>query len=220
MPNEKNIETEEEFVKNKGQIDIESLIQDQDKHFVSEDMATLLSDMEQGLQRAANIVQNMTVFSRLDGDKKRMFDVNECIRSSYNLVKKQINAKASLFLDLQELPDVEMKVGKINQVLTNLLINASQAMTSRGTIKVFSKVKDNTVLVYISDTGCGIAPNAITKVFDPFYTTKKEQEGTGLGLAISYDIVKEHGGDLHVSSMLGKGSLFTLTLPVKTAVLH
>lgn len=217
---EKTVNTEDQTVKNKLQTDIQSLLLEQDMHFVSEDMADLLSDMEEGLQRVTDIVQNMSVFSRVDGDKKQFFNINDCIMSTHKMVKKQVTAKADLTLDLQELPDVEINVGKINQVLTNLLINASQAMKTRGEIKVFTKLKDNKVLVYISDNGCGIAPAALTKIFDPFYTTKKEGEGTGLGLAISYDIVKEHGGELKVSSKQDKGTVFTLSLPLKTAVLH
>ena len=162
----------------------------------------------------------MSVFSRVDGDIKQFFNINDCIRSTYKMVKKQVSEKADLTLDLQEVPEVEMNVGKINQVITNLIINASQAMISRGTIKVFSKLKDNNIVVYVSDTGCGIPQAALDKIFDPFYTTKKEGEGTGLGLAISYDIIAEHGGELNVSSKENKGTVFTLTLPITNSVLH
>jgi two-component system NtrC family sensor kinase len=90
----------------------------------------------------------------------------------------------------------------------------------KGSILISSRVVDKQILIYVTDTACGIEPSALKKVFDPFYTTKKEGEGTGLGLAISYDIIKEHNGDLAVSSELGKGSQFTISLPLTNAVLH
>lgn len=213
---------EDETVKNKLQTDIQSIIIDQDMQFVSEDMDVLLSDMEEGLQRVTDIVQNMSVFARVDSDHKQLFDINDCIRSTYKMVEKQVSEKAEIRLELSDLPHIEINVGKINQVFTNLIINAAQAIESnkQGVILVSSRVVDKQILIYVSDTGCGIEPSALKKVFDPFYTTKKEGEGTGLGLAISYDIIKEHNGDLAVSSDLGNGSQFTITLPLTNALLH
>jgi signal transduction histidine kinase len=213
-------DTEESSVKKQLETELQGFMQEQDMHFVSEDMQALLSDMEEGLQRVTDIVQNMSVFSRVNSEETQMFNINRCIESTFKMVKKQLKEKAEITLELNEVPDVEMNVGKINQVLTNLLINASQSIQSYGKIKVCSKLKDNQITVFVSDTGCGIEKSALDKIFDPFYTTKKEGEGTGLGLAISYDIVQEHGGKLSAASAVGKGTVFTLNLPLKTTVIH
>jgi signal transduction histidine kinase len=109
---------------------------------------------------------------------------------------------------------VEINVGKICQVLTNLFINAGQAIDQHGVITVESYCHNDLVYVVISDNGHGIAPENVTRLFDPFFTTKPEGQGTGLGLAISFGIAQEHGGDLSVQSEEGKGSHFTLSLPV------
>lgn len=207
-------------MKTKIQIDIESMAIDQDLQFVNDDMHGLLSHMEEGLQRVADIVQNITLFAQDNSDNKQFFDINSCIKYTCKMFNRQVNQSTSLALLLQDLPQVEICVDKINQLLTNLLLNAAESIQDNGEIKVISKVKDQQILIHVCDNGSGIPAYAIHKIFDPFYTTKKEGEGTGLGLAISYDIVKEHGGNLTVSSELGKGTVFTIALPLRNAVLH
>ena len=111
-----------------------------------------------------------------------------------------------------------MNVGKISQVITNLLINGAQAIEEtgrRGKLKVRTKANSNgTVELIVSDNGCGISDENLQKIFNPFFTTKDEDAGTGLGLWISYDIATEHEGMLSVESELYTGTEFTLTLPV------
>ncbi len=215
------LEVEEQPVKKQLLLEIESEIQDQDVVFVSQDMESLLTEMEEGLQRVSDIVQSMTVFSRTNSnDKLQSFNLNDCIESTFKMVNKQISETADLFLELSDVPDVYINVGKINQVIINILINASQAMKTRGIIKVISKIQDNCIQVKIMDNGCGIPEFQLSKIFDPFFTTKKEGEGTGLGLAISYDIMKEHGGSLEVESEVDKGTTVTLNFPVKDTVIH
>jgi two-component system NtrC family sensor kinase len=111
---------------------------------------------------------------------------------------------------------VVFDLDKMNQVFINLLINAIHAIGSDGEIQVTTSLPPNrdAVQIQIEDTGKGIPAEIIDFIFDPFFTTKKTGEGTGLGLSISYGIVKEHGGDIHVESVPGKGAVFTVTLPV------
>src|SRR5690606_10410438 len=103
-----------------------------------------------------------------------------------------------------------------NQVFLNLITNAAQAIETHGEIAVTTKLHDpNHVAVRISDTGCGIPPELIGKIRDPFFTTKEVGTGTGLGLSIVDEIVRAHGGRLEIESQVGKGSAFTVVLPIK-----
>jgi signal transduction histidine kinase len=103
---------------------------------------------------------------------------------------------------------------QINQVVMNLLTNAEQAITGRGTITVRTGVDADTVWIEVQDTGCGIAPDKQARIFEPFYTSKPVGQGTGLGLSISFGIVQRHGGSITVKSEHDVGSTFRVTLPI------
>ena len=194
--------------------DLKALCENEDFDFISEDAKELLIDIKEGLARVIDIVQNMSVFSRVDSDAKQIFNVNRCIETTAKMAKKQIERQGSIKLILGKLPDTLINVGKINQVLTNLIVNAAQAIEENGQVIVKSRQEGDKLKITVVDTGKGIAEAHLERIFDPFFTTKPEGEGTGLGLSISFDIVKEHGGQLSVSSKVGKGTIFTIILPV------
>ena len=110
-----------------------------------------------------------------------------------------------------------MDTDQIQQVFINIILNAAEAMTKGGTLTIGSRMSDDGEFINISftDTGPGISEVHREKIFDPFFTTK--EHGTGLGLSISYGIIEQHGGTISVESSIGKGSVFTIQLPVKTA---
>nr|WP_136251234.1 ATP-binding protein [Ningiella ruwaisensis] len=195
--------------------DLKSLVKTENLAFVSQDASDLIRDVREGVNRVIEIVQNMTVFSRVDSDKKQLFDINRCVETTVKMAKKQIEAKGQIQLVLGKLPQTCVNVGKINQVLTNLLVNASQAISENGKVIIKTSSTEKRVKITVADTGVGIPQEYIDKIFDPFFTTKAEGEGTGLGLSISFDIIKEHGGQLSVSSKPGKGTVFTILLPVQ-----
>ena len=116
--------------------------------------------------------------------------------------------------DYGELPSVVCLPSQLNQVFLNLLVNAAQAIGERGQITLRTRHEDDWVSIAISDTGSGIAPAIRKRVFDPFFTTKPVGKGTGLGLSLAYGIITKHGGRIDVESELGKGSTFTVRLPV------
>jgi two-component system NtrC family sensor kinase len=97
----------------------------------------------------------------------------------------------------------------------NLLVNAAHAIQDNGEIHISTKRDEGDVVITVRDTGSGIPPDVITRVFDPFFTTKEVGKGTGLGLSISYDIIRKHGGTISVSSEVGKGTTFTIRLPIE-----
>ena len=102
---------------------------------------------------------------------------------------------------------------RLNQVFLNLLVNAGQSIEGNGTITISTGFDDSEAWVAIADTGCGIAPENLNRIFDPFYTTKPVGQGTGLGLSVSHSIVRKHGGRIDVDSEPGKGTRFTVRLP-------
>src|SRR5262249_50315573 len=116
-----------------------------------------------------------------------------------------------------QLPHVLADFHQIQQVLTNLITNARQAMSAakgRGRLALKTTRSNGRVILEVRDDGPGISPEHLPRIVDPFFSTKKQGRGTGLGLSVSYGIVREHGGDLRVDSRVGEGSTFTLTLPI------
>jgi signal transduction histidine kinase len=107
---------------------------------------------------------------------------------------------------------------QIEQVLLNMIANATQAMPDGGVLRINLSQADGAVAVAIQDTGTGIAPENLGRIFDPFFTTKPEGKGTGLGLSVSYGIIANHRGQIAVDSTLGKGTIFTILLPTEQPV--
>jgi signal transduction histidine kinase len=114
-----------------------------------------------------------------------------------------------------ELPPVNCYAGQLNQVWTNLLVNAAQSIKDKGEVTISTALANDCALVTISDTGCGIEPEHLNRIFDPFFTTKPVGEGTGLGLSITYGIIEKHGGTITVESMPGVGTTFKVSIPIE-----
>ncbi|WP_342806426.1 ATP-binding protein [Alteromonas sp. M12] len=191
------------------------IVNNEDLDFINEDAKDILSESVDGLDRITNIVKDLKQFSRADTEEKSWLDINDCIETTLKMVGNELKYHCEIHKDLGELPKIKMNFGKISQVLTNLLINAGQAIGEKGQITISTKVQNQDVVISVKDNGSGIAPDNLSKLFDPFFTTKDVGKGTGLGLSISYGIIQEHGGDISVTSKLNKGSCFTVTLPIQ-----
>ncbi|RJX25978.1 MAG: GHKL domain-containing protein, partial [Desulfurivibrio sp.] len=134
-----------------------------------------------------------------------------------NIVWNELKYKASVTKEYGNLPRTVCNPQQLNQVFMNFLVNAAQAIDKQGEIRISTSQADNMILVSIADSGCGIAPENLSRIFEPFFTTKEIGKGTGLGLSISYDIIKQHGGDIEVASEPGCGATFTVKIPVVAA---
>ncbi|MBI2309176.1 MAG: PAS domain-containing protein [Rhodocyclales bacterium] len=184
--------------------------------FLREDICSLIKESRDGLDRVKKIVQDLKDFSRVDSSQEWQWtDLNKCLESTLNVATNEIKHKAEVIKDFGALPEIECLPSQINQVFLNLLVNAAQAITGRGTITLASGHDGDWVWIAIADSGCGIAPEQIKRIFDPFYTTKPVGQGTGLGLSVSYNIVAKHGGRIEVDSLLGKGTTFRVWLPLR-----
>ncbi len=173
----------------------------------------------QQTMRCQQIVNRLLDFSRHSLGQKRLFDPNEVIRNCIDLVHHQAffhNIKILQELD-PGLPQIIGDPGQIQQVFTNLLLNAADAMNGSGTITVSSHPARGAegVELQFADTGCGIPPEVRDKIFEPFFTTKPPGKGTGLGLSIVYGVIQRHGGTIQADSLPGCGTTFTVTLPLE-----
>jgi len=212
------IHTQSEIIKslnNKDAMDIiEKKQQELKIDFVLKDIKDLVKESLDGAERVKKIVQDLKSFSRVDDDEYTHADINECIESTLNIVWNELKYKAKVNKDYNDIPLTKCYPRQLNQVFMNILINASQAIEKNGEIGIRSWQQDGSIYVSISDTGSGIPEENLDKIFEPFFTTKEVGKGTGLGLSISYDIIKKHGGDIKVESVKGKGTAFTVSIPL------
>ncbi|MBE7517426.1 MAG: PAS domain S-box protein [Chloracidobacterium sp.] len=178
----------------------------------------LLQKMQRQTDRASNIVGNLLNFSRTGNSTDfEELDLNKLLNDTLQLLEPQLRkSNVSIVKEYAEgLPAVSGNAGKLQQVFTNLVMNARDAMFSGGTITLRTRLAENDVLqVHVIDTGEGIPAENLTKIFDPFFTTKGVGNGTGLGLAVTYGIVQEHGGSIEAQSDGTSGTTFILTFPV------
>ncbi|WP_407279829.1 ATP-binding protein [Aromatoleum evansii] len=185
--------------------------------YLRQDIPDLLRESGEGLARVKHIVNDLKNFSRNDEGEWQDADLNGGLASTLNVVWNELKYKAHVVRELGDLPPVRCIPAQINQVFMNLLVNAAQAIEGSGTITLRSGADDANAWVEIADTGKGMTPDVMERIFEPFYTTKPVGKGTGLGLSISAEIMKRHHGTLTVQSRIGEGSCFRLELPLVAA---
>lgn len=183
--------------------------------FLREDIGKLLSESRQGLARVAKIVSDLKSFSRAENKDWQWTNLHDELDSTLNIVWNEIKYHCTLNKEYGDIPEVYCIPSQINQVLLNLLVNAAQAIPQKGEITIRTGQTGGEVFIAIADTGTGIPPENMSRLFEPFFTTKPVGKGTGLGLPISYGIVKNHKGRIEVESTVGKGTTFTVWLPIK-----
>ena len=166
-------------------------------------------------QRVTNIVRSLRNFSRLDEAEFQKADLHEGLDSTLTLVHHQMKDRVEVVKEYGDLPLIECYPNQLNQVFMNILVNAAQAIEGKGTITIRTQREGEFVSVRITDTGKGISPENIAKLFDPGFTTKGVGVGTGLGLSISYKIISNHGGTIDVESEVGRGTSLTIRVPIK-----
>jgi PAS domain S-box-containing protein len=199
-----------------GQIDWVS--QQLDLDYTLDNIPQLIERTREGLRRIERIVKDLRLFARVDEGEWNEVDLNPGIESSVNMVQGYARKKGvQLAHELEPLPAVRCRGARVHQVVVNLLMNGIDACAADGNVTIRTRVEPDGqgVRIEVADTGCGIEPAIRERIFDPFFTTKPIGEGTGLGLSISYGIVQEHHGTIDVQSTPGKGSCFTIRLPLE-----
>jgi PAS domain S-box-containing protein len=189
-------------------------------------LGPVLDKITQQSFRAAEIANGLLNFSRTSTTEFRETNLNQVIRDTLSLLEHQFKT-AQINVDLvlaEELPAISGNPGKLQQVFLNLLLNAKEAMPAGGSLRVSTLVNGH-VEACVSDSGSGIAPEHLKRIYDPFFTTKTtpkpgDRRGTGLGLSVSYGIIQEHAGKIHVESAIGAGTTFHLEFPLLRNSVH
>ncbi len=185
------------------------------KQVANDDQKSILLDkIAKQTFRASEIVNSLLNFSRTSTTSFGDVDLNKVVRETMSLLEHQIQkVGVEVKLDLADgLPPVHGNAGKLQQVFLNLFLNARDAMDGGGVLSVRTWAEESGARVDVSDTGHGISPEHIQRIYDPFFTTKGTRKGTGMGLAVTYGIIQEHKGSIEVSSRQG-GTRFQLRLP-------
>jgi signal transduction histidine kinase len=190
--------------------------------FLRKQVPPALEQALEGVARVTEIVAAMKAFSHPGHKDRALTNVNEAIQNTLVVGKNEYKYVADVEVDLGDIPLVMSHVGEMNQVLLNLIVNAAHAIqdvvngtANRGTIRITTRLEDEaTIVIGVSDTGCGIPEAIKDRIFDPFFTTKDVGRGTGQGLAIARSVVDRHGGSLTFESESGKGTAFFVRLPV------
>lgn len=171
-----------------------------------------------GIKRASLIIEELLKFARPSDGRSELMNINDAIMETFTLIEKQlllmrIEIKKNLY---PYIPIMKAEKNLLQQAFLNIILNAANAMPDGGTLTITTSINRNDrIVIVFEDTGCGIPIENVDKIFDPFFTTMPVGKGTGLGLSITYSIIKQHEGTIQVESTVGKGSAFTIQLPVK-----
>ncbi|MBC7923575.1 MAG: hypothetical protein H7Z75_21065 [Ferruginibacter sp.] len=185
-----------------------------DYRLLVDEIHQLLAGIEEGSRRTAEIVKGLRNFSRPDENEKKPVDINQSIESTILVLGSELKDRIRLVKELGEVRQVMGYAGKLNQVFMNIIANAYQAIPDRGEIRIRTFMRHDRVCIAIGDDGKGMTEEVRKRIFEPFFTTKEIGKGTGLGLSISYGIIREHQGSVSVESEPGRGTTFTISLPI------
>lgn len=175
-----------------------------------------LDFIDSSVNRASSIIENILSFSRLTGNKKEFVNIKEIIQKiieMHNDIIKKENIKVHMECRIEEM--LNLSTESIEHIVLNLISNAVDAMEHGGELKINACLDEGSIIIVCEDTGCGIDESNINNIFNPFFTTKELGKGTGLGLFIVYSEVEKMGGKIEVSSKVGEGTRFTITIPAE-----
>jgi len=186
-----------------------------DLDYLITDLPKLITSCEDGARRTRDIVLGLRNFSRLEEAQVKQVDLHEGLDNTLQLLAGELKNRIKVVKHFEKIPKVQCYPSQLNQVFMNVLSNAAQAIENDGEIHISTRrLANDKVEVSIRDTGKGMSKATLEKIFDPFFTTKGLGSGTGLGLSISYGVVQKHGGDILVTSEVGKGTEFKIILPI------
>lgn len=182
---------------------------------VIRDIPEMIRENMEGVDRIKRIIMDLKNFPRTNDSEQEFADINQCLENTLNIVNNVLEYKTKINREYGELPRLLCYPQQLNQVFMHLLVNAAHAIDSHGEITVRSWNAQGRIYISFNDTGCGIPEHQLLRIFEPFFTTKEAGSGTGLGLSINNEIVRNHGGEIRADSKAGKGSTFTVSIPLE-----
>ncbi|MFB9186741.1 PAS domain-containing protein [Dactylosporangium sucinum] len=189
-----------------------------DVDYLTAEVPAAVSQSLEGIERVASLVRAMKSFTYKDSKDRSYANLNEALTTTLTVARNEVKYVADVVLDLGELPEVLCRIGDLNQVFLNLVVNAADAMAGkdeRGVIRISTRPDGPMAVISIADNGCGIPEHLQQRIFEPFFTTKEVGKGTGQGLPLARAVVVDgHGGTIEVRSTLGEGTDFTVRLPI------
>ena len=179
-------------------------------------MKKIMNAINTGVERTSDIITSLNNYSGTQSSKTEACDIHEIIDNSLLMLHNKIKNKVEIKKEYTKNKFILMgNAGQLHQVIINLLLNAEQAIASKGLINIDTKINDRNLIVIVKDTGSGISKKNLLKIFDPFFTTKEVGKGTGLGLSISLKIIKDHNGEIKYKSEINEGTEAMIILPIK-----
>ena len=195
--------------------DIQKVKSEEDIHYILNDLDNLITETYHGTVRIKDIVNNLKTFAHVDATPKQKTDVNHELETALKIAHNELKYKCNVYKKFGNIPLINCYPTELNQVFLNLIVNAAQAIKEKGDVTIETRIRDNNVIVKITDNGIGIPKKSLNKIFDPFFTAKEAGKGTGLGLYVSHGIIEKHNGTINVDSKPGKGTSFTIKLPIR-----
>jgi PAS domain S-box-containing protein len=193
-----------------------SQLKEVDIEEIQEDLSDIMNESAEGVLRIKTIVNDLKDFSHVREVVWEYADVHRGIESTLNIAQNELKYNTEVIKNFGDIPLIECVAPQLNQVFMNLFVNAAHAIENGGTLNITtSQDTETSILVTVEDSGKGMDGETIKKIFDPFFTTKEVGKGTGLGLSLSYGIITSHNGEISVESEVGKGTIFSISLPIK-----
>ncbi|MEQ9404656.1 MAG: ATP-binding protein [Cyclobacteriaceae bacterium] len=201
---------------------VKELKEEHEYEEIVDELDDLIKDVNYGVSRTIEIVKGLRVFSRLDEEEAKNANINENIDATLTLLRNKTKDKITITKHYDEsMKDIECYPGQLNQVFMNILNNAVQAMPDNkkdAEITIYTEESENEVVIRLKDNGVGIPEEIKNRIWEPFFTTKEVGVGTGLGMSITYGIIEKHGGKIELTSEVGKGTEFAITLPKRITI--
>ena len=208
--------------------ELQAALEAADVEYLQEELPAAISQTLEGIDRVATIVRAMKAFSHPGGSEKTITDISDCINNTLMVARNEWKYVADVETQFDpNLPSFPCLPGELNQVFLNMIVNASHAISDaidestgeKGKITITTRHTPPYAEIQISDSGAGIAPENLDRIFAPFFTTKALGKGTGQGLAIAHSVITEkHGGHIRVESELGSGTSFVMQIPLEGTV--
>ena len=182
--------------------------------YILDDLPELVNESIEGANRIKHIVRELMLFKDPERTPARYANINEIIESCFKLTSRRLEHKVTIQRNYGKVPEIKCYPDRLKQLFLNLILNSADAIDRMGTITVKTSLRGDHILIRFSDTGHGIRTKHLSRIFDPFFTTKEVGQGMGLGLSTVYSVVRLHNGDIEVESGQGKGTAFSLNLPL------